>query len=136
MTIEKLNTNGFEAEVLGKKRIFKYQVRNYVALKKKFNVDVYDMISNVLQGDLDAIIQMIWCGTLVFDKFDPQEPAKIKEELDVEKLYTIDYNELRLIGQEVCKGLLATLPKNTKKKTLPTQIKTMITRVQKILKIK
>ena len=71
----------------------------------------------MLKGDEEAILIMIWCGTLVFaDNFDLSNPTEIKEEIDIEKLYKMDLSELRKIGEQVLKGLLASMPEDTTKK--------------------
>lgn len=137
MTLENLTTSGFEAEILGKKRKFKYEIRNFIALKKRFGVEVYDMIAKVLEGDLEAIIQMIWCGTLEFNEFDVSNPADIKEEIDIKKLFEMDYKKLRVVGFQICKGLVDSLPKgDTKKKTMTGEVKKTLQKIKAILKIK
>lgn len=133
--MQNLISNSFTADILGKKRTIKFEVRNFIALKKRFNIDSYDLIDRVLKGDEEAILIMIWCGTLVFtDKFDISNPTEIKEEIEIEKLYKLDYGELRIIGENVVKGLLDSMPKDTtKKKTKPTGI---MQKIKKILNIK
>ena len=133
--MQKLTSNSFTANILGKKRTIKFEVRNFIALKKRFNIETYDLIDRVLKGDEEAILIMIWCGTLVFaDKFDVSNPTQIKEEIDIEQLYKLEIGELREIGTSVVKGLLDSMPEDTtKKKTKPTGI---VKQIKKILNIK
>ena len=133
--MQKLTSNSFTANILGKKRTIKFEVRNFIALKKRFNIETYDLIDRVLKGDEEAILIMIWCGTLVFaDKFDLSNPTQIKEEIDIEQLYKLEIGELREIGTSVVKGLLDSMPEDTtKKKTKPTGI---VKQIKKILNIK
>lgn len=133
--MENLTSNSFNAKILGKNRAFKFEIRNFIALKKRFGIEATDLVTKVLEGDLEAIIRMIWCGSLVFtDKFDISNPTEIKEEINIEDLYKMDYAELRPIGIEVVKGLLDSLPKtDAKKKTKATGI---LKKVREILKIK
>ena len=115
--MQNLTSSGFQAEILGKKRTIKFEIRNFIALKKRFGIETYDLINRVLKGDEEAILIMIWCGTLVFaDNFDLSNPTEIKEEIDIEKLYKMDLSELRKIGEQVLKGLLASMPEDTTKK--------------------
>lgn len=115
--MQNLTSSGFQAEILGKKRTIKFEIRNFIALKKRFGIETYDLINRVLKGDEEAILIMIWCGTLVFaDNFDLSNPTEIKEEIDIEKLYKMDLAELRKIGEQVLKGLLASMPEDTTKK--------------------
>ena len=133
--MQKLTSNSFTANILGKKRTIKFEVRNFIALKKRFDIETYDLIDRVLKGDEEAILIMIWCGTLVFaDKFDVSNPTQIKEEIDIEQLYKLEIGELREIGTSVVKGLLDSMPEDTtKKKTKPTEI---VKQIKKILNIK
>ena len=133
--MQKLTSNSFTANILGKKRTIKFEVRNFIALKKRFDIETYDLIDRVLKGDEEAILIMIWCGTLVFaDKFDLSNPTQIKEEIDIEQLYKLEIGELREIGTSVGKGLLDSMPEDTtKKKTKPTGI---VKQIKKILNIK
>lgn len=133
--MQNLTSSSFTADILGKKRTIKFEVRNFIALKKRFNIETYDLIDRVLKGDEEAIIIMIWCGTLVFaDKFDLSNPTQIKEEIDIEKLYKLELGELRNIGTNIVKGLLDSMPADTtKKKTKQTGI---VKQIKKILNIK
>ena len=100
--MQNLTSSGFSAEILGKTRVIKFEVRNFIALKKRFGIETYDLINRVLKGDEEAIIIMIWCGTLVFaDNFDVSNPTEIKEEIEIEKLYKMDLAEMRKIGENV-----------------------------------
>lgn len=133
--MDNLTSNSFSAKILGKKRTFKFEIRNFIALKKRFGVEATELVGAVLEGDLEAIIRMIWCGSLVFaDKFDVSNPTEIKEEINIEDLYKMDYAELRPIGLEVVKGLLEALPTtDAKKKTKATPL---VKKIRAILKIK
>lgn len=138
MGIDKIIGNSFTAEVLGKKYTIRYQVRNFIALKKRFNVDMYDLVQDVLNGDFEAIIRMIWCGTLIFNDFDLADPTSIKEEIDIKKLYEMDGGDLQKLGLDITKGLLDSLPKaDAKKKTkLTGKIAEALKQIKTILKIK
>ncbi len=133
--MQNLTSSGFSAEILGKKRTIKFEVRNFIALKRRFGIETYDLINRVLKGDEEAIIIMIWCGTLVFaDNFDVSNPTEIKEEIEIEKLYKMDLAEMRKIGENVVKGLLASMPEDTtKKKTVKNKI---LRKIKTILNIK
>ena len=85
MTLEKVTGKGFKAKILGKEYLVQFQVRNFIALKKRFNIEMYDLVNRVLNADMEAIIYMIWCGTLVFNDFDISDPVSIKEEIDLIK---------------------------------------------------
>lgn len=133
--MQNLTSSSFTADILGKKRTIKFEVRNFIALKKRFGIDTYDLISRVLSGDEEAIIIMIWCGTLVFvDKFDVSNPTEIKEEISIENLYKMDLAEMRKIGENVVKGLLKSMPEGTTKKKIKTN--KILEQIKKILNIK
>lgn len=138
MTVEEIIGNNFNAEILGKKYNIKFQVRNFIALQKRYNIQMYDLVQDVLNGDLEAIIRMIWCGTLVFNDFDISDPISIKEEIDVKPLYEMDGRDLRELGLNITKGLLESLPKaDAKKKTVPTgKIREALRKIKTLLKIK
>lgn len=133
--MQNLTSSSFTADILGKKRTIKFEVRNFIALKKRFGIDTYDLINRVLSGDEEAIIIMIWCGTLVFaDKFDVSNPTEIKEEISIENLYKMDLAEMRKIGENVVKGLLKSMPEGTTKKKIKTN--KILEQIKKILNIK
>lgn len=133
--MQNLTSSSFTADILGKKRTIKFEVRNFIALKKRFGIDTYDLISRVLSGDEEAIIIMIWCGTLVFvDKFDVSNPTEIKEEISIENLYKMDLAEMRKIGENIVKGLLKSMPEGTTKKKIKTN--KILEQIKKILNIK
>ena len=138
MTVEKITAKGFKAKILGKEYTVKFQVRNFIALKKRFNIEMYDLVNRVLSADLEAIIYMIWCGTLVFNDFDISDPTSIKEEIDLQPLYEMDGDILREISLNISKGLLDSLPKaDAKKKTKPTgMIAEALKKIKTILKMK
>ena len=117
MTLEKVTGKGFKAKILGKEYLVQFQVRNFIALKKRFNIEMYDLVNRVLNADMEAIIYMIWCGTLVFNDFDISDPVSIKEEIDLKQLYEMDGNLLREISLNISKGLLDSLPKADAKKS-------------------
>lgn len=138
MSVDKIIGNSFEAKILGKKYTVRFQARNFIALKKRFNIEMYDLIQRVLNADLEAIIYMIWCGTLVFNVFDLSDPISIKEEIELKQLFEMDSQELREISLGITKGLLDSMPKaDAKKKTkLTGMLKTTLQKIKTILKIK
>jgi len=138
MTLEKITGKSFKAKILGKEYTVKFQVRNFIALKKRFNIEMYDLVNRVLNADLEAIVYMIWCGTLVFNDFDISDPISIKEEIDLKPLYEMDGELLREISLNITKGLLDSLPKSdTKKKTKPTgMVAEALKKIKTILKMK
>ncbi len=138
MSPDKITTNGFRANILGKEYLIQFQVRNFIALKKRFNIEMYELVNRVLSADLEAIIYMIWCGTLIFNDFDISDPISIKEEIDLKKLYEMDSNLLREISLNVSKGLLNSLPRaDLKKKTKQTgMVIETINKIKTILKMK
>lgn len=99
---------------------------------------MYELVERVLNADLEAIIYMIWCGTLQFKDFDLSDPTGIKEEIDLKALYEMDGNELREISLNISQGLLDSLPKaDAKKKTKPAgMIAQALKKIKTILKIK
>lgn len=138
MSVDKIIGNSFEAKIFGKKYAVRFQARNFIALKKRFNIEMYDLIQRVLNADLEAIIYMIWCGTLVFNEFDLSDPISIKEEIELKQLFEMDSQELREISLGITKGLLDSMPKaDAKKKTkLTGMLKTTLQKIKTILKIK
>ena len=40
MTLEKVTGKGFKAKILGKEYLVQFQVRNFIALKKRFNIEI------------------------------------------------------------------------------------------------
>lgn len=138
MSVDKIIGNSFEAKIFGKKYTVRFQARNFIALKKRFNIEMYDLIQRVLNADLEAIIYMIWCGTLVFNEFDLSDPISIKEEIELKQLFEMDSQELREISLGITKGLLDSMPKaDAKKKTkLTGMLKTTLQKIKTILKIK
>ena len=52
--MQNLTSSGFSAEILGKKRVIKFEVRNFIALKRRFGIETYDLINRVLKGDEEA----------------------------------------------------------------------------------
>lgn len=138
MSLEKITNNGFKAKILGKEYLIRFQVRNFIALKKRFNIEMYELINRVLNADLEAIVYMIWCGTLIFNDFDISNPISIKEEISLKELYEMDSNVLREISLNITKGLLNSLPKtDTKKKTKPAgMVAEALKKIKTILKMK
>lgn len=138
MTLEKVTGKGFKAKILGKEYLVQFQVRNFIALKKRFNIEMYDLVNKVLNADMEAIIYMIWCGTLVFNDFDISDPVSIKEEIDLKQLYEMDGNLLREISLNISKGLLDSLPKADAKKKQKTtgMVAEALKKIKTILKMK
>ena len=138
MTLEKVTGKGFKAKILGKEYLVQFQVRNFIALKKRFNIEMYDLVNRVLNADMEAIIYMIWCGTLVFNDFDISDPVSIKEEIDLKQLYEMDGNLLREISLNISKGLLDSLPKADAKKKQKTtgMVVEVLKKIKTILKMK
>lgn len=138
MTLEKVTGKGFKAKILGKEYLVQFQVRNFIALKKRFNIEMYDLVNRVLNADMEAIIYMIWCGTLVFNDFDISDPVSIKEEIDLKQLYEMDGNLLREISLNISKGLLDSLPKADAKKKQKTtgMVVEALKKIKTILKMK
>ena len=46
MTLEKVTGKGFKAKILGKEYLVQFQVRNFIALKKRFNIEMYDLVNS------------------------------------------------------------------------------------------
>ena len=138
MSVDKIIGNSFEAKILGKKYTVRFQARNFIALKKRFNIEMYDLIQRVLNADLEAIIYMIWCGTLVFNEFDLSDPISIKEEIELKQLFEMDSQELREISLGITKGFFDSMPKaDAKKKTkLTGMLNTTLQKIKTILKIR
>ena len=135
--MDNLTSSGFNAKILGKKYNIKFQIRNFIALKKRFNVETHELIEKVLNGDEEAIIRIIWCGTLIFDDFDAEDPTKIKEEIDIKRLYCMEASDLREISLEITKGLLDSMPKATaKKKKIPAGMVESLKKIKALLRIK
>jgi hypothetical protein len=99
---------------------------------------MYDLVNRVLNADMEAIIYMIWCGTLVFNDFDISDPVSIKEEIDLKQLYEMDGNLLREISLNISKGLLDSLPKADAKKKQKTtgMVAEALKKIKTILKMK
>jgi len=135
--MEKTINKGFKAKILGKVYTVKFQVRNFIALKNCFGLEMHELVQGVLNGDLEAIIRMIWCGTLEFNDFDISDPTSIKEEIDIKSLYEMNGADLRELGLEITKGLLDSLPKDDTKKKKPTaKVAEVLKKIKTILKIK
>jgi len=117
--MEDLIQNSISVELFGKKREIKFAVRNFAAARLRFGVDEQALIDGITSGDTEKIVQLIWAGTLVFEDFDPKDPIKIKEEIDLEKLYEINLMDIKQISDRVIEALIQSLPqeKSSKKKT-------------------
>lgn len=138
MAVDNIVGKGFKAKILGKEYKVQFQVRNFIALKKRFNIEMYELVNRVLNADFEAIIYMIWCGTLDFNEFDVSDPISIKSEIDLKALYEMDGNLLREISLNITKGLLDSLPKaDTKKKTkTTTKLTETLKKIKTVLQMK
>ena len=135
---DNITVKSFKAKIIDKEYTIQFQARNFIALKNRFNMDMYEMVNRVLNGDLEAIIYMIWCGTLEFNDFDAADPISIKNEIDLKALYEMDGSMLREVSLNVTKGLLDSLPKaDAKKKTKTTgKLAEALKKIKTILKMK
>jgi|GEM_PF-2128117 len=112
MTINEIIPAEIKINILGKERAIKFTLRNFAAIEARFGISPSDLLPKLSQGDLTSVIAAIWGSTIVFDSFDPAEPLKIKEEIDIEKLWNLDLTELANVSKELINTLIANLPES------------------------
>lgn len=112
MTINEIIPAEIKIKILGKERAIKFTLRNFAAIEARFGISPSDLLPKLSQGDLTSVIAAIWGSTIVFDSFDPAEPLKIKEEIDIEKLWNLDLTELANVSKDLINTLIANLPES------------------------
>lgn len=129
MSLDNLTTPKIEIEINKENWKVEFTLRNFAALKEKFNMNEDELLKGLIQGDIRKIPYAIWASTLVFAPFDPLEPLKIEKELSLEYLFNLSMAELKAITDDVVKAMEAFLPKapdnggNSAKKKAQTEEK-------------
>lgn len=101
----------YKVTLFGKEYALKFTFRNFAAIQKRFGINPLLLNRNLLSGDVNSVIACIWGGTLEFEEFTPEEPAKIKNEVDVEKLYNMGFFEMNELLEPLQLAVLASMPK-------------------------
>jgi len=112
MSINEIVNPEIRIKILGGERTIRFTLRNFAAIEAKFGINPSDLLPKLSQGDLTSVIAAIWGSTIVFDSFDPAEPLKIKEQIDIEKLWNLDLTELANISNELINALINSLPQS------------------------
>ena len=89
MTLETLTSKPITATIFGKEYKLNFGIRNLAKLEEKYGMTLDDVFSALSKGDMLKTPYLIYCASLVFAKFDPAEPLKTEEELDLESLFDL-----------------------------------------------
>jgi hypothetical protein len=100
-----------EVEFFGKKYPLSFTFRNYAAIQRKFAKSPIELFERILQGDIEAVICCLWGGTLVFDVFAPEDPLRILEEIELEKIYALGFFDLQKALVPLQLAIMASMPK-------------------------
>ena len=100
-----------EVESFGKKYPLSFTFRNYAAIQRKFAKSPIELFERILQGDIEAVICCLWGGTLVFDVFAPEDPLRILEEIELEKIYALGFFDLQKALVPLQLAIMASMPK-------------------------
>lgn len=126
MTLEDIISPDIYIDIFDKKLKVDFKIRNFAAIKNICGVSETSLLQGLTHGDTDKIVYAIWGSTLKFAPFDPSNPTKIKEELNLEELFNLNLNELQGINKKLIEALTASLllddENNAEKKTEPQKI--------------
>lgn len=87
-----------EITLFGKKYPVSFSLRNLAAMQEKFVLTPEEIVNLYTVGNIKGIAMCIWGATLIFDEFDPADPLKIKEEIPLEKIYTLNVMDGELVN--------------------------------------
>ncbi len=117
MSLDNLIQPKIELEIFGEKREINFTLRNFSAIKLILDISEVELINGLFEGDVDKIIAAIWGSTLIFDEFDPKDPIKIKSQLSLEKLYSLNLPQLKEINEKLVRVIIDSMPKNEEANT-------------------
>jgi len=110
MSIDELIPPEIKIELQGKELPINFSLRNFVAIKRVFQISEQELINGLFKGDVESIIAAIWGSTLIFQEFNPVNPVAVKEQLNIEGLYKLSFAELVGINNKLCEALMASMP--------------------------
>ena len=113
MTLENYVQPKIEIEIFGETREISFTLRNFAAIKSIFGISEIALVQGLFDGDVEKIIAAIWGSTLVFDEFDPKDPVKIKSQVSIEKLYSLNLPQLKEINEKLVQAIVSSMPKQT-----------------------
>lgn len=111
MSLNDIKKPEIKIKINGKEWNVRFTIRNFAALKEKYDISENDILQGLINGDIRKIPYAIWCATLKFDYSDPANPFKIKEEIPLDDLFELELGHLKEITDEVIKAMEAFLPK-------------------------
>ena len=92
--LNNITPEGQKINLFGEDYDLKFTFRNYAAIQRKFGKTPVDLIEGVFKFDVESLVLCLWGGTLEFEPFDPADPVKIKEEIELEKLYSVNFSSV------------------------------------------
>jgi len=97
LTLENLTSKPITTIIFGKEYKLNFGIRNLAKLEEKYNMTLDEVFAALSKGDMLKVPYIIYCASLVFAKFDPAEPLKVEEELDLERLFDLTPFEMTKI---------------------------------------
>ena len=111
MSLDNLLEPEIKVSLFGKEWPVSFTVRNFAAIKRIFDISEQSLMAGMGDGDIECIIAALWGSTLIFADFNPRNPICIKEQLDIEKLYSLNMEKLAEINNMLCEAVLRAMPK-------------------------
>lgn len=96
--------------IFGQERKVNFDMRTYGALEQNYGITARQLIDGFLNQSPQMLVMALWMSTLVFEEFDAMNPFKIKEQLNIEELYTIKFNEMQDLCSEMIKSIIRSIP--------------------------
>ena len=116
MSLENLQPKKIEIEFQQKKYPVEFKIRNFAALKDRYNITENELLTALSVSDISKLPFAIWCSTLVFAKFDPSDPFKIEEEINLEDLFNINISDIAVINSKLVAAMNQSLSTEDSKK--------------------
>ena len=92
--LENICPQQVKISLFGQEYPLQFNFRTYKAIQQRFGKSPLELIAGMRLCDVDTLIACLWGGTLVFDEFDPADPARIKQEVGLDKLYSVNFYEV------------------------------------------
>ena len=98
-------------ELQGEERKVEFKLKNFAALKRTYGISEGELLNGLIQGDTGLLPYAIWCSTLKFAPFTPEEPLKIESQANLAELFELSLLELKELADKVVQAFEAYLPK-------------------------
>lgn len=110
MSIDDVLQPEVKINLFGKEYAVNFTLRNFAAIKRVFGISEQELIQGMSESDIEKIVIAIWGTTLKFKPFDPQHPVEIEEQIDIERLYSLNFQQLTKLNNLLIEAFTKSMP--------------------------